>query len=149
MRYPIITPTLSRDAPKSRRTMTVLDDWSVSLGDVLLTVPAGFAFDGASIPPPLWPVIGAPFDPQFISAALAHDYAYTVKPVDRKAADVAFRNLLLRDDVGEWRAGLMYRAVRLAGAASWDDSEEDRAYLAYLKERILADGRNPALYGIA
>lgn len=145
----ILTPSVADDSPKTREAYTLCHDIAVQLGDVLLTIPAGYCFDGASIPPALWSVIGHPFVPQFVRAALVHDYAYTVKPVERKAADVAFRDLLVNDGAGEWRAALMYRAVRLAGAASWSDSEEDRAYLAYLKNRILADGRNPALYGIA
>jgi Protein of unknown function (DUF1353) len=149
MILPKLIPNIGDAGPKSRGTMQIAEDWPLQFDGLLITVPGLYYYDGASIPPALWSVIGHPFDPQFVIAALAHDWAYTVKIIERKQADRLFRRLLVECGAGEWRAELMYRAVRLAGAASWSDSEEDRAYLAYLKNRILADGRNPALYGIA
>ena len=149
MSFVYMTPAFDSQSPKTASKYAISSDATYLVGDVTLTVPAGFEFDGASIPPPVWPIIGSPFDPRFVRAALLHDWAYSSHLIGRKTADVAFRDILIADGVGEWRAELMYRAVRLAGAASWSDSPEDDAYMAWLRERIVADGRDLNDYGLA
>lgn len=80
----------------------------------MFNIPAGYEFDGASIPPMFWGVIGEPDEPEFIIAALVHDYLYE-KRWYRDMADAAFQELL--EDAGVWsfKAALMYSVVRVGG----------------------------------
>ena len=83
-----------------------------------ITVPAGFISDGASIPKYLWSLVGSPFDPMFIVAALVHDYLYDIG-FNRKTADLIFKMLLIHCKVKKSRARVMYRAVRMFGGGAW------------------------------
>lgn len=59
----------------STREWRLTEDWLHTLPDgTVIIIPAGFIFDGASIPRPLWTVI-SPVGLLFI-AALIHDFAY-------------------------------------------------------------------------
>jgi hypothetical protein len=143
-----ITPALDTGSPKQGYVYGVVADKPYDVFGRQVLVPAGFEFDGASIPPILWPIIGNPFDPKFCRAALLHDWLYSSHLIDRRAADKAFLAALIEDGVNEWRAQAMYSAVRAGGLTSWDDSEQDVAYMAWLRERIVADGRNLSDYGL-
>lgn len=143
-----LLPVVVTDSPKRRASYAVGHDAVHDVFGRQVLIPAGFEFDGASIPPLLWPVIGSPFDPRLIGAALIHDWLYSTHLTDRITADRAFRAQLIADGAGDWRAQAMYGAVRLAGSASWGDSDEDVAYMAYLRERIVAGGRYLSDYGL-
>lgn len=88
---------------------------SASSGVEPFTVPAHFLTDGASIPWPLWSLIGSPMRARFVAAAVAHDYLYSVGH-DRRAADALFRELLLENTptppTGD-RSGLWANTLRL------------------------------------
>ena len=57
------------------RKWAVIENWFFTLPNgVKIVVPAGFIFDGASIPKPLWFLL-SPIDLVFI-AGLIHDFAY-------------------------------------------------------------------------
>ena len=143
-----LTPALFSESPKSITGYRVAADVEYAIDSITFKVPAGYEFDGASIPPLAWPIIGSPFHPEFMRAALAHDWLYATHLTDRKTADAAFKAILIEDGAGGTRADLMYSAVRLAGRFSWGDRPEDVAYLTYLRELIVADGRDLADYGI-
>jgi len=143
-----LAPALFSQSPKSITGYRVVYDVKYAVGSITFRVPAGYEFDGASIPPFAWPVIGSPFHPEFMRAAVAHDWLYATHLTDRKTADGVFKAILLEDGTGEARAGLMYSAVRMAGKFSWADRPEDLAYLTYLRELIVSDGRDPDYYGI-
>jgi hypothetical protein len=85
-----------------------------------IVVPAGFIFDGASVPRFFWRVV-TPHSPLVIRAALGHDYGYTTRKKPREWLDNWFREVLIEDGVNALTAAAMYRAVRLFG---------DRAYHA-------------------
>lgn len=89
------------------------------------SVPEGFNTDGASIPPLLWPVIGSPFRPRFVRAAVLHDWLYRTGTHTRSEADKIFREVLWNDGVG-WRAWVMWAGVRLGGWLFWHRVSEDR-----------------------
>lgn len=93
-----------------------------------LIIPAGYRFDGASIPRAAWSAIGyTPFHPRVVGAALPHDFLYEQEgPCSRRVADDIFLDILLEDGVPESDALLMYRAVRTFGRMFWLD-EEDKA----------------------
>lgn len=89
-----------------------------SVGKV--TVPREFQSDGASIPSPLWPLIGHPWDRKYYPAAIIHDYLYRHQPVSRRQADQAFREMLMRLGVARWRCEAMYTGVRVGGWIGWN-----------------------------
>ena len=95
-------------------------------------IPEGFEFDLASIPRPIWPLIGS-FELSLV-APLVHDYFYQYSgqpvyhrrtldgifvpdgewhDVSRVEADQIFLSLMLREGVTSWKAHAAYRAVRL------------------------------------
>ena len=85
-----------------------------------VTLPAGYIFDGASIPRLVWSVIGHPFDPSFIVAAAVHDW-YCDRASEthdyqlRVIGDAVFFSLLRRAGVSWWKRSSMYMAVRAYG----------------------------------
>lgn len=93
-------------------------------GDVI-TIPAGFVTDLASIPPLFWPV-GFPRDGQYMSAAILHDYLYWDQRCKREQADVIFLEQMDRFGVGARKAGLVYDAVRRFGQSAWDQNAANK-----------------------
>lgn len=83
-------------------------------------VGKAFEFDGASVPFPL-----TVFVPQthslYLSAAALHDWLYQNEKerVAREKADAIFREAMLVLGMNWVWAGLMWRAVRAGGWASW------------------------------
>lgn len=84
-----------------------------------LDVPAGFRSNGASIPRLLWPVLGSPFEPALMPAAVRHDYAYRFGVPDRRQSDRQFRDMLRGRGVGAARTWLLWAGVRLFGWLYW------------------------------
>ncbi|MCK6621973.1 MAG: DUF1353 domain-containing protein [Calditrichaceae bacterium] len=96
-----------------------------------LKIPAGFKFDLASIPRPLWWLI-APFELS-IAAPLVHDFLYrsggnppqdSVTPprsYTRKETDQIFKHLMKGERVKPWRMNSAYLAVRWFGGKAWKD----------------------------
>ncbi|MPW31707.1 DUF1353 domain-containing protein [Agarivorans sp. B2Z047] len=77
-----------------------------------LVVPAHFITDGASIPRPFWSLIGSPYLPEFITAAIVHDWCCENKWDVTEMSDLFW--VLLHDaDVGKGKAKLMRQAVQL------------------------------------
>lgn len=83
------------------------------------TVPRGFVTDGASIPRPLWPLIGTPFDPDLLPGAIVHDWMYRFGAWSRAEADHRLRQHLRQWSVGVVRAWLVWASVRLFGWRYW------------------------------
>ena len=80
-----------------------------------VVVPAGYRFDGASIPRWLWWLIGSPFEPDLMLAACVHDWYcdHTAESYQtRVIGDAVFFALLTRAGVPRWRRILMYLGVR-------------------------------------
>lgn len=94
-----------------------------ALGEEWFTVPTGFCSDGASIPRLLWRAVGTPFQPAFLRAAFAHDWAYRMGLMTRARADELFRVMLV-DDLGR--------------AASWVASQDDSSWAARARARFRA-----------
>jgi hypothetical protein len=81
-----------------------------------ILLPAGYHFDGASIPRCCWALIGSPFEPDLMLAACVHDW-YCEHTADcyqsRVIGDAVFFYLLAAAGVARWRRVLMYLGVRL------------------------------------
>lgn len=89
-------------------------DWLALDGEGLLTIRAGYAWDGAS-----GPVIHTP---ENMRASLIHDAYYQLIRLGlvhfayREAADRVYRRVCLEDGMSEERAESHYIALRLFGA---------------------------------
>lgn len=89
-----------------------------------ITLPEGYGFDGASIPRPIWSIVGHPFDPSFIEAAAVHDW-YCDRAAElrdyqlRVIGDAVFFALLRRAGVSWFKRSAMYAAVRVYGLWSF------------------------------
>lgn len=97
-----------------------------------LEIDAGYEFDGASVPRPLWILKGfSPLDRSII-AALFHDFCCD-RPdeLDRVIADAVFVTLLKHSGVGCVRRWAMYKAVRM-----WSCWREIQATLNWRKDFI-------------
>lgn len=92
----------------------------------MITVPAGFVTDGASVPPPLWALL--PPDGPYFGAAIVHDFLYrghAVRPgtpVDRSTADSIFHDAMVDAGVGWCRRWAVYVGVRLGGWMYWQEA---------------------------
>lgn len=83
-------------------------------------IPAGFSWDGQSLP---WWVphvlVGSPFETESMEASCLHDWLYHSHDTTRKAADQLFYDLCVYNGVPRWRAELKYWALRLFGGKAW------------------------------
>lgn len=85
----------------------------------LCTVPAGFEFDGASIPPWAWAWIGAPLEGPYVRSAALHDHGCRTRTEPARTVHDRFHRSMRAEGVAQWRAWLMHRAVRHFGP-TWD-----------------------------
>jgi hypothetical protein len=82
---------------------------------VVHTTPGGFAFDGASIPRPLWSVMGAPLEGPYVRSAAQHDFECAIQVAPSRVVHRRFLHALRAEGVGRVRAALMYAAVAAFG----------------------------------
>jgi len=81
----------------------------------VVTVPAGFNTDFASIPgfaTPIVPKLG-----KYNRAAILHDYIYREKTFSRAECDLIFRVAMQALGVSWWRRNAMWLAVRIGGGS--------------------------------
>lgn len=83
----------------------------------VVTVPAGFVTDFASVPRILgiYDLEGGRCN----KAAVIHDWLYSVQCVDRETCDKVLREAIRASGYSAITAGLFYAAVRLGGASHW------------------------------
>lgn len=112
----LITVDLPQLVPAifSRRYMLDRDlevKWSDKHGAIkTFCVPKGYHTDGASIPKAVWTLIGSPYEPEFITAAIVHDLMCDLNWDVEEMSELFF--LLLRDSgVHKVKANLMHDAV--------------------------------------
>ena len=106
-----------------RDRLVVLNEpltWTDPDGTVI-TIPAGFTSDGASLPSSVWWLLGGKLSLEWISAAIVHDfsvvfYATTAPfaPSHRVAAERFYRGIRA-DGMGFNRAKLAQHAVTMFG----------------------------------
>lgn len=144
----ILLPIITPDKNKLEDAYEVVDDLSIKRKGQIIRVPRFFQFDGASTPPAAWQLIGSPFVPRFMNAAVFHDWLYHTHQIDRETTDELFHDLLVSNGVNEVKASLMCAAVANFGEWYWENDDDDQAYLKRLAARIRKDGRDPADYGM-
>ena len=100
---------------------TLLEELTVNWKGKVLTVPAGFKSDGASVPRFFWRSVFPPGDTRALRAAFAHDFIYRTHPFEwsKAEADEMFYDLLREDGVKWFAAQKAYWGVRLFGGSSW------------------------------
>jgi len=80
------------------------------------TIPKSFRWDGATIKPIFWLLIGSKTDAKFKIPSLIHDYMCNNRYIvnfDRKFSSEVFKALLLVSGVSKVKAQIMYTAVDL------------------------------------
>ena len=94
------------------RNMTLLNDlrYTDPYGQVWIA-PAGSVVDGASIPRPLWGLIGGPFEGKYRKASVLHDVAYERQDRPFQDADLMFYNAMRASGVGVVTAKTMYYSL--------------------------------------
>lgn len=95
-RYELVTPLIWQDDSSS------------------IMVPAGFCYDGASVPKALSSIVPR-FGGRYDRATALHDYLYTAGILSRKDSDKIFYEALRSDKVRWVQAKIMYFAVRIFG----------------------------------
>lgn len=83
----------------------------------VLTIPAGFVTDLASIPQVLWNIL--PPIGRYDHAAVVHDFLYQNNGVTRAQADVVLREAMEVKQVPAWMRWTIYSGVRVGGWLPW------------------------------
>jgi len=100
------------------REMELLEDFTfIDPYTKAWTVPAGFRFDGAGIPSPLWSFYpGPPFVGDYRRANVLHEY-FLEKPGNNSMNSIhrMFYHAMIVDGVSPGKAKLMYLATRILG----------------------------------
>lgn len=143
-----LIPVIKPDINKLEDAYEVAVDIETIFKATSIWVPKSFQYDGASIPSMAWQLIGSPFHPRFMLAAVFHDWLYHTHQFDRDTTDNLFYELLRLSNIGKTKAVLMREAVQNVGGWYWINDKDDQEYLKRLSAKIIADGRNPAKYGI-
>lgn len=84
-------------------------------------VPAGFIYDGASIPRPVWPLL--PSKDACEEFGALHDWLYRVGPslgVNRRTADdLGWESLVIQGIGDEWQRDAVWEGLRVGGGIAW------------------------------
>ena len=93
-----------------------LAPWEFRCGAHTFTVPAGYVYDGASIPF-LWYAMFSKFDPRVMAGAGAHDWLCDTTPMEPNNLEAAamFQRMIERDGIGGFKGELAYQAVSRFG----------------------------------
>lgn len=97
-------------------------------------VPARTRTDGASIPRPLWSIIGGPFEGKYRVPAIIHDYYCSVRTRAWQATHVMFYEAMRASGVGELHAKMMYAGVYFGGPR-WTAMDRHNAGLERLDDQ--------------
>lgn len=144
----ILIPIEQPDSNKLEEAYELVEDFDYSFRGTQLSVPKFFQYDGASIPSAVWQLIGTPFNPRFMKAAIVHDWLFHTHEITRAEADINFYEMLLESGVNVVRATLMREAVENFGRLYWFNDHDDLDYLERLRKRLVDDRRDPRAYGI-
>jgi hypothetical protein len=131
-----------------KRGLRLIEDYETTVCGVRILVPAGFDWDGATIPRAFWSIVGGPFDPQIVAASLVHDWLYWTHQVSRGLADRIFYELAKEAGCSSFRRRSMYRAVKIFGGSYYKRTDVDIVYAMILSDLITDDGRKPSDYRI-
>jgi hypothetical protein len=92
--------------------------------DLVITVPAGFVTDFASVPRRLWSFYG-PIE-TYGRAAIVHDFLYWDQGCTRDQADRLFMLAMMESGVWRCERNPIYAAVRIGGGNAWETNAAER-----------------------
>ena len=119
------------------RHWEVADDWAFRIDGEGYIIPAGFRFDGASIPKFLHTWLSP--TGVLLMGGLVHDYAYkyetllksgqkeTIGVITQKHADEIFRDINIEQNGFHFLNNLAYWALRIGGFAAWNSHRKVNA----------------------
>ena len=127
----------------STRNWVLTDDWKFNLDGKEYVIPAGFQFDGASIPK----FLRTFFSPVgvLLIGGLVHDYAYkyktllevnkkkTMGEIDQKKADGIFRDINVIVNGFYTMNYLAYWSLRIGGFVAWNGHRKRNAKIKGVK----------------
>jgi hypothetical protein len=127
----------------STRNWEVTEDWKYNIDGEEYVIPAGFQFDGASIPK----FLRSFFSPVgvLLIGGLVHDYAYkyktllkknkkqTMGEIDQKRADVIFRDINIIVNGFYSMNYLAYWSLRIGGFVAWNGHRKRNAKIKGIK----------------
>jgi hypothetical protein len=99
----------------------LLENFWVRIDNLLLTIPAKFLYDDASVPCGLWNAF-PPDDPHYDAAAAVHDWLCATELLPRREADDIFLFCMRYEQNPPIKRALMWMAVRLGGKLGRADS---------------------------
>ena len=119
------------------RNWVIIKDWKYKINDVEYVIPAGFQFDGASIPK----FLRTFFSPVgvLLIGGLVHDYMYKYSAlksvqakgalllVDQKKADQIFRDINIEVNGFYFMNYLAYWSLRIGGFVAWNGHRKRNA----------------------
>jgi hypothetical protein len=109
----VLTPARSKDRLWPQGVEGWAHGWRV-------IVPKGFVTDFASIPRPLWAIVGGPADGKYRKAAVVHDFLYRTKGLaTRPQADSVLLEAMKVSGCGWWERSIIYSGVRVGGSGSY------------------------------
>lgn len=134
--YGEFTGTLKLQPIGDGTHMLVLEAYSYSdkEGHSLEADP-GFKTDGASIPRPLWSIVGSPFTGPYIGAAVIHDVGCDTHKYSWQVTHRMFYNAMRALGVSDDYAKAMYWGVRIGGP-KWQEQVVSGESLGDLKRRV-------------
>lgn len=116
-----IYEVIGTDPSNSEKPFRTRCEIRVTLGESESWLPAGYQWNGADIPAVFWGILGVcQYDPRVLIASGFHDRGTESVITPQVKADADFITLLrpiifngkVIKGIGEWRAVLMYAAVR-------------------------------------
>ena len=110
------------------------EDVSYLVGCVPVFIRKGFVYDGASIPRPVWSLVGLYPGGVMEEPALLHDYLYihggvvsvSRDRISRAMVDKAFFDMMIASGVRKSQAYICYAAVRIFGGMFWNNKKMPR-----------------------
>ncbi|EAQ3914697.1 DUF1353 domain-containing protein [Salmonella enterica] len=90
----------------------------------IISVPAGFVTDLATVPRVFWSVM--PPDGKYAKAAIIHDYLYDNASRTKEKADLIFLDGMAVLGVPKWKRIVMYLAVRIFGRGNYSKDQQAR-----------------------
>ena len=107
----------------SPRDMFLIEPLSFTNTRRVWMAPVGTRFNGASIPKPLWPIIGSPYVTYARRISVLHDYYFTIRTIPTIEVNQMFYDGCVADGVPVVKAKAMYEALMIFGIR-WDEDGE-------------------------
>jgi hypothetical protein len=138
MKASFISPPAMIPYPSNPKWMQFNDDWVFYIDKIPYWVPKGYWYDGASIPAPLWLLIGTPTSPIFWAPAGGHDPLYLTHARSKGIADEVLFQFCLQMKIPLWKARAIWAGVAAGAHLAWMNSKRDKMELDAVRKMIYA-----------